>query len=82
MRKLLIVEDSRFFLDLICTRVREELKIPVEAVTNMADARELIADRGEEIFLALADLTLPDARGVEIVELLRGLGIPTIVFTG
>ncbi|MBL6927770.1 MAG: diguanylate cyclase [Rhodospirillales bacterium] len=82
MTKLLIVEDSKFFSSLLEKRVESELEIPVVAVPDMASAKETIAKMKDDFFLALLDLTLPDAPNGEIVEYVRSQEIPVVVFTG
>ncbi len=82
MAKLLIVEDSKFFSSLLVKKVESELGIPVIAVPNMAGAKSAIAKMKDDFFLALLDLTLPDAQDGEIVEYIRSEKIPSVVFTG
>ncbi|MBL6946727.1 MAG: diguanylate cyclase [Rhodospirillales bacterium] len=82
MAKLLIVEDSKFFSSLMVKKVEHELGIPVVAVSDMAGAKNAIAEMKDDFFLALLDLTLPDAQEGEIVEYVRSEGIPSVVFTG
>ncbi|MBT3359570.1 MAG: diguanylate cyclase [Rhodospirillales bacterium] len=82
MAKLLIVEDSKFFSSLLEKKVESELDIPVVAVSDMAGAKAAIAEMKEDFFLALLDLTLPDAPDGEIVDYVRSEEIPSVVFTG
>lgn len=82
MAKLLIVEDSKFFSSLLEKKVENELGIPVVAVSDMAGAKAVISEMKDDFFLALLDLTLPDAPNGEIVEYVRSEEIPVVVFTG
>lgn len=82
MEKVLLVEDTRLFSDLITARIESSLEIPVVAATDMLGARRIIDEMRDDISLAILDLTLPDARDMDIVHFAREMKIPSIVFTG
>ncbi len=81
MAKLLLIEDSKMFSNLIKNRVESDLNIPVVVASTLAEGKKQIMDQGDEFFLALLDLNLPDASGDEVVRFVRGEGIPSVVFT-
>ncbi|MCF8479889.1 MAG: diguanylate cyclase [Rhodospirillum sp.] len=80
--KILIVEDSQFFMHVLKRRVGQDLGFEVIAAETMAEAEAAIEAHGSELFLCLIDLILPDAPNGEIVDLMTGHKLPTVVFTG
>ena len=82
MERLLVVEDSKFFKNLILGAFEFEPGIEVVAVENMAGAEAVMDADGAPFFLALVDLNLPDAPDGEAVSKTLARGIPSVVFTG
>jgi len=82
MKKILIIEDSPVFADMVSSYLTEELGCEQTVVTTRAAANEELDQRQDEYFLALVDLHLPDAMHGEIVEDTANYGIPSIVLTG
>jgi len=82
MKKILIIEDSPVFADLVCSYLTEELGSEQEIVTSRAAAIEELTQRRDEYFLAIVDLHLPDAMNGEIVEETAKFSIPSIILTG
>lgn len=82
LTNVLIVEDSKTFAGLLQRNVDTELEINATVFGNYADAKKHLANCDEEYFAALLDLNLPDAPNGEIVDLVVGHGIPSVVFTG
>lgn len=80
MKKVLVIEDNKTILKLETEKIESELHLEVTSCTTLADA--LSAVEHETFFCVLADLTLPDAKGLEVVEALDKFDIPMIVFTG
>lgn len=79
---VLLVEDSRT----VRTQLRQHLELLeqvelVEAAT-LAEAKQTLLARHSEFFCAIVDLTLPDATGLQSVELVNSFGVPIIVLTG
>lgn len=80
MEKVLLVEDTRFFGSMIEKRLRTSMGLDAVWVESLADAHKAL--KSEDNFsLALLDLTLPDASGTDIVELVRRYDIPSLVFS-
>ncbi|AYD01775.1 diguanylate cyclase [Neorhizobium sp. NCHU2750] len=77
--KILIVEDSVALSTLLTNRLEEETGATVIRCGSLKEARARIAE--EHFILALTGLNLPDAPDGEILDLLSGSSIPTIVFT-
>ncbi len=82
MERLLVVEDSAFFKNLILGAFETEPGIEIVAVETMADAEVAMDADGVPFFLALVDLNLPDAPDGEVVSKTLAYGIPSVVFTG
>lgn len=79
---VLLVEDSRT----VRTQLRHYLGLLeqvelVEAAT-LAEARQTLQKRHSDFFCAIVDLTLPDATGLQSVELVNSFEVPIIVLTG
>ena len=81
-KRILLVEDSKFFAKLIKTKVELETGFKVTSVETMAEAGEAIEKERDGFFLGLIDLVLPDAPKGEIIDYVLELGLPIIVFTG
>jgi diguanylate cyclase (GGDEF)-like protein len=82
MENVLLVEDTRLFSDLITDRIESSLDISVVSTSDMSGAREILEKMRGDISFAILDLTLPDTRDMDIVNLARSENIPSIVFTG
>ncbi|MBF0247590.1 MAG: diguanylate cyclase [Alphaproteobacteria bacterium] len=83
MNRILVVEDSSFFRNVIVNAFKGMEDVAVTAVETLAEAkRALEASRDDPFFLALLDLNLPDADAGETVELARRYDVPSVVFTG
>ncbi len=82
MTKILLVEDSKFFRSVVERAIRAAINVEVLTPASRAEAEAIIAEVGDDLFLALLDLELPDATGTEIIDVTRSRNIPTIVFTG
>ncbi len=80
MKKVLVIEDNRTILKLEQTKIESELHLEVTPCETLAAA--LAAIEKETFFCALVDLTLPDAKDLEVVQALDKYDIPMIVFTG
>jgi diguanylate cyclase (GGDEF)-like protein len=79
MQKLLIIEDSLLIQKVIKHLAATELNCEYDLVGTMADTISLIDNNN--YFLALADLSLPDAPNGEVVDILLAAKISTIVLT-
>ena len=55
---VLIVEDSTTFSNLLQRRISQTLGLPTLVAGSLAEAKELVSDHFDEIFVALLDLNL------------------------
>jgi diguanylate cyclase (GGDEF)-like protein len=81
-RYVLIVEDQRSLSEMLASMLQAAWQCPVLTASNFAEARELLASRGEEIFAAVCDVNLPDAPYGEVIDLVAAQRIPAIALTG
>ncbi|MCK5296688.1 MAG: hybrid sensor histidine kinase/response regulator [Alphaproteobacteria bacterium] len=81
MSKVLIVEDSKFFANILKKQIIEELETDVEVASSFKEAKNIIESSDNDIFIAIIDLELPDAQHGVIVDYIREKNIPTVVFT-
>ena len=81
-KKVLIIEDSKLVMKIIRHVVKLELKDlePLYA-GSLKEAKDTFEQHSNEIYAALADLTLPDATNGEVVDFLLQNSVPTIVLT-
>ncbi|WP_439814291.1 diguanylate cyclase [Zavarzinia sp. CC-PAN008] len=80
-RRLLLVEDSRFFSNVVAERIEREIGLDVVKATTFAEARALVEADGARFFMAVVDLVLPDSQDGEAAVHLASQGVPSIVFT-
>ena len=81
MGKILIVEDSRVFSNLIKKIITDEFGYACVTAGTFEAARQVLAEQSAPFLMAVLDLNLPDAPNGEIVELVVSRGIPAIVLT-
>ncbi len=81
-QSILIVEDSSIFAFVLLKAVKENLNLNACLCKRYDQAREILQKQEHNFFAALLDLNLPDAPEGELVDLVVGEGIPSIVFTG
>ncbi len=82
MSCLLLVEDNRTIAKLIIRRVHSDLELEIVHAKTYQEVQTVLEERSGDFFSALLDLNLPDAEEGEIVDLVLGYNIPSIVFTG
>lgn len=80
MQRILIVEDSKTICSYLRYSLQAELGVEADAVHSMRDAAYHLS-HDSDYLLAILDLTLPDAPGGEIVDLMLSKGITSIVLT-
>ncbi len=78
---VLVVEDSRMVAAYLRQALEGVLGLTVVVVTTYAEAEALLKTRGQEFFMALLDLNLPDAPDGEVVDLALSHSIPAVVLT-
>ena len=76
--KILVVDDSRMFLQVLIKNLREAVSAEVLSAESMAGAAELFESHSFD--LAMLDLNLPDAPQGEVVDMVLARGVPVIVF--
>ena len=81
MPKVLIVEDSRLFANLLQKRVKEEFFAECVVKTTYQEAVNLFDQEQQDFMLAILDITLPGSPDGEIVDLVVAKKIPVIVVT-
>lgn len=82
MEHVLVVEDSRAIGKLLCAKIRNQGRfLPLHAESRER-ALELLETHRQTLFMALADLNLPDAPHGEVVDDLLARKLPTVVLTG
>lgn len=81
MTTILVVDDSKFFLSVLTSKLRAA-GFQVIGAASIAETRAILATRRDEIFMALLDLFLPDGPEGEVVDLAISHSIPSVVFTG
>ncbi len=79
--QVLLVEDSGFFTKVLTKGLESRHGLKVVSAKSMAEAKAAIEAHRSNFFLALLDLTLPDAPDGEIVSYVEGKGIPSIIFS-
>ena len=79
--RILIVEDSKFFIQLVTKAIAETIRAETVVATSLAEARKIIAEAAKPFDLALTDILLADDEKGEAVSLVLDHAIPCIVFT-
>jgi len=79
---VLIVEDSRAFALSVEAEIRQNSHFDVIIAFNYMDAVHLVRTYQDEIFVAITDLNLPDAKDAAAAKLMAQEVIPCIAFTG
>jgi diguanylate cyclase (GGDEF)-like protein len=80
--RILIVDDSATVGIVVKNAVSNLVNIPVDLARSYAACAQLIAEHPGQYLVAVVDLSLPDAKEGEAVDLVLGYGIATIVLTG
>jgi len=81
MQTVLIVDDSKFILNLLEDRISELLHVRILKAASFQAAKEFI-NKEEIIHVAILDLNLPDAQDGDMVDYAISNHIPSIVLTG
>ncbi|WP_147822095.1 hybrid sensor histidine kinase/response regulator [Salidesulfovibrio onnuriiensis] len=78
---ILIVEDSKTVQQELARQLTASEEFRAETASTFAEARQYMDARASEVFVAILDITLPDAADGEVVDYACKLGVPSIVFT-
>lgn len=81
-QKILLVEDSKLFSQVLKYRFETELGVDVTHCGSLKSMRAVAADKDHGYTLAVCDLNLPDSPHREALDYALKIGLPTIVFTG
>ena len=73
MKRVLIVEDDGFNLQLLRTMLKQAMECEVVANDRGSEVLEMLKNEEEEIDLLLLDLYLPEMSGEEILKEVRKL---------
>lgn len=79
MKKILIIESSSVFINMLKNIFVENRGIKVFSAKSLEEASSLIETH--KFFLVISNLVLPDALNLEILKLLAKHKLPTIVFS-
>lgn len=79
MKKILIIDNSKFIGNVIKTRINKQSLYEVMTTQSLAKAQEYI--EAEDVFMIVTNLTLEDADEEAILEFLKSSGIASIVFS-
>ncbi len=81
MQTVLIVDDSKFILNLLEDRIKERLQVRILKAKSFKEAKEYIMNENT-IHVAILDLNLPDIEDGKIVDYAISKGIPSVILTG
>ncbi|MGB4468507.1 MAG: diguanylate cyclase [Azovibrio sp.] len=79
--RVLVVEDSKTVRYQLRGYLQLLENVTVVEAETLAETRELLTHTPEPFFCAILDLTLPDASGSEVVDLVQTFKVPSIVLT-
>jgi signal transduction histidine kinase len=79
--KVLVVEDSRPIHMTLRPALEKSCGVEVLVAESCADGVRLMDELGSDLFLAILDLSLPDAQDGEIVDLAAARKVPAVVFS-
>lgn len=82
IRKILLVEDNKSFGFILKARLEAEFRLKVTWTQTLQQTDEILSTETEPFSMALLDYTLPDAPDGEVIDLVTGHGITSLVFTG
>lgn len=80
--KLLIVDDSKSFVNLLSSKIKSEMGMNCLVANNFKETKDLVSKSSDEIFLALVDLNIYDSKDTEHIDYLIAEKVPVIVVTG
>lgn len=78
---ILIVDDSRTISVMLRNKITKVLGFKVTVAASLREAQAILEVDSEQFFLAVLDITLPDAPNGEIVDYVLKFGITSIVMT-
>jgi len=82
MQEILLVEDAKFFRNVLKSQIENRFGYNVTAVESYGEAVNELTSQTKHFDLGLLDINLPDAPNGEIVDLVTGMDVPSIIFSG
>ncbi|GAB6175354.1 response regulator [Desulfobaculum senezii] len=79
--RVLVIEDSAVQAKIVSRHIEGLSNFSTVWAGTLEEARSVVEEMREEIFVAVVDLNLPDAPDGEAVDLTMSYGIPSIVLT-
>lgn len=79
--KVLVVENSAVQARIISEHIEDMARFGTILASSMDEVQHLLAERGDEIFLAICNLSLKGAPDGQAVDLLLSQNLPVIVLT-
>ena len=80
MAKVLVVEDAKFFLSIL-TQKLTLAGFEVVTTSTLQGMRDRLAEYGDDLFMAVLDLNLPDSHEGEVVDLAIEHKLPVVVYS-
>lgn len=81
-RRILVVDDSPTVGMVVKNAISNVVDFPVDLARSLLACKQLIAENTDKYLIAVVDLSLPDAKEGEAVDMVLSHGIATIVLTG
>lgn len=78
---ILLADDSKSIQSALGRALECSFDVRVIVAETFAKASAVLDGEGQELFLAILDLALPDAMNGEVVDHALRLGVPSLVFT-
>lgn len=82
MKKVLIIEDLNSFSTMLAALLKQHYNFQTYQAATLSQAKSILKDNSDDIFVAIVDLHLPDSSDGGSVDLVKSYGIPVLVFTG
>ena len=80
--RILIVDDSATVGMVVKNAVSSVVAMPVDLARSLGACEKLLAEHAGQYQVAVVDLSLPDAKDGEAVDMVLAYGVATIVLTG
>ena len=81
-KRILVVDDSATIGMVVKNAINSAVDMPVDLARSLAACKLLLAEHPEQYQVAVVDLSLPDAKDGEAVDMVLSSGVATIVLTG
>ncbi len=81
MKKVILIEDSRSFAELLIENIGDLVKFDIEWADSYRSAEKRLEEGSGDFFLGIVDLHLPDAEEGKAIDLVQSKNIPVVVMT-